>query len=199
MKKNFKILSNFLIICFFIFSCGEKKVDNNNLKEKQKNFFEIKKLNLEKKQLEKELINLESEREGYKILAAQENTTEKGGCGPKCQKFEKMANQFIPKIDSLKNKISSIENKIDGFKSPTTLKMERNSELKTEKSLLTETIKSLEKERDSYISLAENQMTNENGGCGPKCQKFKMMANEVSNRINETKNNLKVVDEKLKK
>ena len=284
MKKNFKILSNFLIICFFIFSCGEKKVDNNNLKEKQKNFFEIKKLNLEKKQLENDIIKLESEREGYKILAAQENTTEKGGCGPKCQKFEKMADNDLVKINIIKkqisgidikidgfknfktlkllkinklkleknnleiellkleseregysilaaqenstekggcgpkcqkfntmaeevlvdinqleNKIKVINDKLDGFKSPAKLKMEKNNELKTEKSLLTENIKSLEKERDSYISLAENEMTNDNGGCGPKCQKFKMMANEVSNRINETKNNLKVVDEKLKK
>ena len=110
-----------------------------------------------------------------------------------------MAEEVLVDINQLENKIKVINDKLDGFKSPATLKMEKNNELKTEKSLLTETIKSLEKERDSYISLAENEMTNENGGCGLKCQKFKMMANEVTIRINETKNNLKVVDEKLKK
>ena len=157
MKKNFKILSNFLIICFFIFSCGEKKVDNNNLKEKQKNFFEIKKLNLEKNQLEKDIIKLESEREGYKILAAQENTTEKGGCGPKCQKFEKMADNDLVKINIIKKQISGIDIKIDGFKTFKTLKLLKINKLKLEKNNLEIELLKLESEREGYSILAAQE------------------------------------------
>jgi len=76
---------------------------------------EFNKLNADKATIEQEIKKLESEREEYQRLAAAENTTEKGGCGPKCQKFERMASEVMVRINERKDKIAEIDAKLDVF------------------------------------------------------------------------------------
>ena len=76
---------------------------------------EFNKLNTDKKRIEDEILKLEKEREGYKSLAAKENTTEKGGCGPKCQKFELMATEVMGRIKEKTTKIDEIDKKLQVF------------------------------------------------------------------------------------
>lgn len=76
---------------------------------------EFAKLNKDKEILEGEVKQLEVEREKYQTLAAAENTTENGGCGPRCEEFKRMANDVLIRITERKDKINSIDQKLDVF------------------------------------------------------------------------------------
>jgi len=76
---------------------------------------EFSKLNQDKDLLEGEVRKLEEEREKYQTLAASENKTENGGCGPKCEEFKRMANDVLSRITERKDKINVIDKKLDVF------------------------------------------------------------------------------------
>lgn len=76
---------------------------------------EFAKLNKDKEILEGEVKQLEVEREKYQTLAAAENTTENGGCGPRCEEFKRMANDVLIRITERKDKINAIDQKLDVF------------------------------------------------------------------------------------
>ena len=100
---------------FYKLDQEEQKQEIKKIEEIYTQSPEFNKLNKDKSTLEEEIKNLETEREEYQKLAAKENTTEKGGCGPKCQEFKRMATEVVSRIDERKNKINDINNKLQVY------------------------------------------------------------------------------------
>lgn len=100
---------------FYKLDQEEQKQEIKKIEEIYTQSPEFNKLNKDKLTLEEETKKLEIEREEYQKLAAKENTTEKGGCGPKCQEFKRMASEVVSRIDERKNKITEINKKLQVF------------------------------------------------------------------------------------
>lgn len=100
---------------FYKLDQEEQKQEIKKIEEIYTQSPEFNKLNKDKSTLEEETKKLEVEREEYQGLAAKENSTEKGGCGPKCQEFKRMAAEVISRIDERKIKIADINKKLQVY------------------------------------------------------------------------------------
>jgi len=100
---------------FYKLDQEEQKIEIKKIEDLYTQSPEFNKLNKDKLLLEDEIKKLESEREEYQKLAAKENTTEKGGCGPKCQEFKRMATDVLLRIDERKTKINEISKKLQVY------------------------------------------------------------------------------------
>ena len=114
---------------FYKMNEKEQKVEIKKIELQYTTSPEFNKLNSDKARLDSEIQILEKEREGYKSLAAKENTTEKGGCGPKCQKFELMASEVMVRIDEKTAKIAFIDKKLQVFEDNKTNKIKELSKV----------------------------------------------------------------------
>jgi hypothetical protein len=103
------------------------------------------KLNADKLIRETKIVELEKERENYQKLAANENTTERGGCGPKCQKFELMANGVLDRITEQQQKIKIIDIELERFNKEKKDKISKLSEVNNSSHGLLDRVLALER------------------------------------------------------
>jgi len=94
---------------------AEQKIEIKKIEKLQTESPEFIRLNADKTKYEAAIIAKENERKERQDDAARENSTEKGGCGPKCKKYEKMAEEVQIQIDSLKSQVSRINQKLNVF------------------------------------------------------------------------------------
>lgn len=114
---------------FYKIDQAEQKAEIKKIEKIYTKSPDFNKLNADKLIRETKIVKLEAERENYQKLAAQENKTENGGCGPKCQKFEFMANEVMSRITEQQQKIKEIDLKLDKFEEEKRKKIEKLSEV----------------------------------------------------------------------
>jgi hypothetical protein len=129
---------------FYKIDQKEQQLEIKKIEEIYKRSPEFNKLNADKTLLDTEIKKLETEREEYQKLAAKENSTEKGGCGPKCTEFKRMAAEVLVRIDERKNKISTIDKKLEVFENDKKAKLNRLSNVNNSSHGLLDRILALE-------------------------------------------------------
>ena len=94
---------------------AEQKIEIKKIEKLQTESPEFIRLNADKTKYEAAIIAKENERKERQDDAARENSTEKGGCGPKCVEYKRKAYAVQIQIDSLKSQVSRINQKLNVF------------------------------------------------------------------------------------